>query len=58
MWSAGTPTATYESTDGKSGVIQPGDWVEEWQIVEIGQDYAVAKSRDTGEIERVFLKAK
>ncbi len=58
MWSKGVPTASYETAEGKIGSIQPGDWVEEWQVVEIGQDYVVVKNRDTGEIQRVFLKGK
>jgi len=58
MWSGGRPTATYETADGKTGTIQPGDWVEEWQVIEMGQDYVVVKHRDTGEIQRVFLKGK
>ena len=58
MWSAGRPIATYEAADGKTGTIQPGDWVEEWQVIEMGQDYVVVKHRDTGEIQRVFLKGK
>ncbi len=55
-WVKGTPTATYETIDDKYGTVQPGDWVDEWQIIEIGQDYVIAKNRDTGEIQRVFLK--
>ncbi len=58
MWSEGRPIATYETADGKTGTIQPGDWVEEWQVIEMGQDYVVVKHRDTGEIQRVFLKGK
>jgi len=58
MWREGVPTATYETIDGKSGIIQPGDWVEEWQVLEMGQDYIIVKNRDTGEIQRVFLKGK
>ena len=58
MWSEGRPIATYETADGNTGTIQPGDWVEEWQVIEMGQDYVVVKHRDTGEIQRVFLKGK
>ena len=58
MWREGVPTASYETADGKTGTIRPGDWIEEWQVVEIGQDYAIVKKRDTGEIQRVLLKGK
>ena len=58
MWSEGRPIATYETAAGKTGTIQPGDWVEEWQVIEMGQDYVIVENRDTGEIQRVFLKGK
>jgi len=58
LWMEGSPTATYETVDGKSGSIQPGDWVEDWQVIEIGQDYVVVKNQATGELQRVFLRGK
>ncbi len=56
LWTAGKPLAVYETGDGKSGNVQPGDSVDNWLVEQIGQDYALVRNTVTGECRRVPLK--
>ncbi len=58
LWTAGKPLATYETPEGKSGSVQPGDIVDNWVVEQIGQDYALVRDTMTGEYRRVPLKSK
>ena len=58
MWTASKPLATYETADGKTGSVQPGDIVDNWVVEQIGQDYALVRNTMTGECRRAPLKTK
>jgi hypothetical protein len=53
--------AVYESgpTDRrKSGVVKPGDVVDDWQVVEIWRDRVVVADRSSGKQRAVYMAAK
>jgi len=58
LWTAGKPLAIYETADGKTGSVQPGDIVDNWMVEQIGQDYAMMRNVISGEYRRVPLKSK
>lgn len=55
-WTGGQAMATYETPDGKTGVVKPGEFVGEWQVVEILRDRIKVKHRKSGEVQEVFLR--
>lgn len=58
MWTQdGQAQAIYES-EGKSGVIKPGDIVGKWQVVEIWRDRVVIADRESGARQTVFMTTK
>jgi hypothetical protein len=62
LWTQdGQAMAVYESgpTDRrKSGVVKPGDTVDDWQVVEIWRDHVVVADRETGNQRTVYMTAK
>lgn len=57
MWVAGKPFATYETPDGRTGTIGPGDVVEDWRVIEIGRDYVMVQNTKNREmVQRLPLK--
>lgn len=58
MWTQdGQAQAIYES-EGKSGVIKPGDIVGKWQVVEIWRDRVVIADRESGARQTVYMTTK
>jgi len=55
-WSGGMPLASYETKDGKTGVVGPGDIVDDRQVLKIGQDYVVVRNRKTNQVQRLQLR--
>ncbi len=61
LWTQGSPLATYETTDGKTGTVGPGDVVQvqgqSWKILEIGRDYVLVQNvRNPAATQRVPLR--
>lgn len=57
-WSGGQAMATYETPDGKSGVLKPGEFVGDWQVIEILRDRIKVRHRSTGDVQEVLLRPK
>ena len=57
-WSDGAAMALYETEDGKSGVVRPGDFVEGWQIMEVRRDKVIIKKRGTDETQELIVGEK
>ena len=57
-WAGGQPMATYETPDGKTGIVKPGEYVGEWQVVEILRDRIRVRHRKTGQEQDVYLRPK
>jgi hypothetical protein len=55
-WAGGQPIATYETPDGHTGVLKPGEFVGDWQIYEILRDRVVVRNRNTGDVQDLFLR--
>lgn len=61
LWTQGSPLATYETPDGKTGTVGPGDVVQvqgqSWKILEIGRDYVLVQNvRNPAATQRVPLR--
>lgn len=58
MWGAdGQALAAYETPDGQTGVLKPGDRVQGWTVTEIRRNGVVLRSA-VGEIQQVELRAR
>ena len=57
-WTDGAAMALYETEDGKSGVVRPGDFVEGWQIVEVRRDKVIIKKRGASETQELIVGEK
>lgn len=62
MWTSdGQASAVYEAGapgSRKSGVVRPGDIVENWQVVEIWRDRVVVQDRKSGKQQTVYMTTK
>jgi len=62
LWTQdGQAMAVYESGPPerrKSGVVKPGDIVDDWQVVEIWRDHIVVADRNSGRQRSVYLTVK
>jgi hypothetical protein len=62
LWTQdGQAMAVYESGPAdrrKSGVVKPGDVVDDWQVVEIWRDRVVVADRSSGRQRTVYMAAK
>lgn len=58
MWTGGRPLAIYEMRTGETGIVQPGDIVDDWLVEQIGQDYIRVSNVVSGEVRRALLEAK
>ncbi len=57
-WAGGQPMATYEMPDGKTGIVKPGEFIGDWQVIEILRDRIKVRNRKTGQEQEVFLRPK
>ena len=57
MWAQGKPSATYETPDGKSGSVGPGDLIGNWRVTEIGSNYMIVQNTQTNVVQRLPLKS-
>jgi hypothetical protein len=58
MWGAdGQALAAYETPDGQTGVLKPGDRVQGWTVTEIRRNGVVLRSA-IGEIQQIELRAR
>jgi hypothetical protein len=55
-WTGGTAIATYETPDGRTGIVKPGDFVGDWQITQILRDRVVVRNRNTGDVQELLLR--
>ena len=58
LWTAGKPLAIFETADGRTGSVQPGDIVNDWLVEQIGQDFVLVRNVISGACRRVLLKSK
>lgn len=56
LWTAGAPLATYETPDGETGTIGPGDVVKGWRVTEIGRNYVIVQDVKSGRTQRLPLR--
>lgn len=58
LWTQdGQAMAVYES-GGKSGVVKPGDIVNDWQVVEIWRDRIIVADKKSGGQQSVYITTK
>lgn len=58
LWTQdGQAMAVYDS-GGKSGVVRPGDVVDDWQVIEIWRDRVVVADRKTGQRQTMYITTK
>ncbi len=58
LWTKGSPLATYETPEGETGTVGPGDVVEGWKVIEIGRSYVVVQNvRNPAATQRLALKS-
>ena len=58
LWTAGKPLAIFETADGGTGSVRPGDVVDDWLVEQIGQDYVLVRNMISGVCQRVLLKTR
>jgi len=58
VWTGGQAIASCELPDGRTVVVKPGEFVGEWQVVEILRDRVRVRHRTRGDVQEVFLRPK
>lgn len=58
LWTAGKPLAIFETADGGTGSVRPGDVVDDWLVEQIGQDFVLVRNVISGVYQRVLLKTR
>lgn len=58
VWTGGQAFASCELPDGRTVVVKPGEFVGDWQVVEILRDRIRVRHRTRGDIQEVFLRPK